>query len=209
MNVRLFSGPAILATVAGLAIGLMALQARTQGSAEAGAGKAAVCVACHGMNGNSTNPEWPSLAGQEAHYTARQLELFRSGKRVDPLMSPMSTALSDEDIADLAAYYAAQTPAGLEADPSHWAAGQALYRGGDMSRDIPACIACHGPAGRGIGSAGYPAVRAQHAAYAQKQLRDYASGARTGDHAHIMRTIAGRLSPEEVLNLSSYMQGMR
>ncbi len=209
MNVRPISGLTLLAATVGLGIALVAHQARTEGSADAGAGKSAVCVACHGMNGNSTNPEWPNLAGQQAQYIARQLQLFRSGKRADPLMSPMATDLSDEDIVDLAAYYAAQTPAGLEADPSYWEAGQALYRGGNTERSIPACIACHGPVARGNGPAAYPALRAQHATYTQKQLQAYASGTRNGEQAHIMRTIAERLSPEEVRNLSSYIQGLR
>lgn len=209
MNVRPLSGLTVLAIVLGLGAVLIATQARTQGSPEAGAGKAAVCLACHGMNGNSTNPEWPVLAGQQAHYISRQLKAFREGKRTDPLMTPMAANLSDQDIADLSAYYSAQTPAGLEADPSFWEAGQKLYRGGDLSRNVPACIACHGPVGRGNGPAGYPALRAQHATYTQKQLQAYAGGTRTTDQANIMRTIAARLSPEEVRNLASYIQGMR
>src|SRR5688572_29045478 len=95
------------------------------GSAEEGAAKAAVCLACHGMNGNSTNPEWPSLAGQNAVYTAEQLRLFRAGVRNNPVMMPLAATLTDDDIADLAVYYERQTPAGLEADPSYWRAGEA------------------------------------------------------------------------------------
>jgi cytochrome c553 len=117
--------------------------------------------------------------------------------------------LSDEDVADLGAYYASQTPAGLEADPSYWEAGQRLYRGGDAARGVPACIACHGPVGKGNGPAGYPAVRAQHSTYTMKQMQAYADGTRDSGQAHIMRTIAGRLSPEEIRNLASFIQGMR
>ena len=209
MNVRPLPGLTALVAVVGLGTALLADRGHTQGSPEAGAGKAAVCVACHGMNGNSVNPEWPSLAGQQARYSARQLKLFRDGKRADPLMSPMATPLTDEDIADLAAYYAAQIPTGLEADPSYWEDGRKLYRGGDVVRNVPACIACHGPVGRGNGPAAYPALRAQHAVYTQKQLQAYAAGTRTGDQAHIMRTIAERLSPEDIRNLASYIQGIR
>ena len=122
------------------------------------------------------------------------------------------------DIDDLAVYYSAQTPAGLEADPSYWQAGEQLYRRGDPTRNIPACIACHGPAGNGNPAAGYPAVRAQHAVYTVKQLNDYASGARyqgTQDPARASRngqmmfSIAKRLTPEDIRNLASYLQGLR
>ena len=94
------------------------------GKAADGATKAAVCAACHGPNGNSTSPDWPRLAGQSAVYIAGQLRLFRSGARPNPVMMPMATALSDQDIADIAVYYEAQTPLGLEADPSFWQAGR-------------------------------------------------------------------------------------
>jgi len=211
MNVRPKSGIAALTALAGLLIGLVTHQAYTQNQAavEAGAGKSAVCVACHGMSGNSINPLWPNLAGQKASYIARQIKAFRDGGRSDPLMSPIVAGLSDADIADLAAYYSAQSPAGLEADPSYWVAGQRLYRGGDIAREVPACIACHGPVGEGNGPALYPALRAQHSAYTQKQLQAYADGIRTGGQAKIMRTIAERLSPEDMRNLASYLQGMR
>ncbi len=132
------------------------LPAAAKGSAEAGATKAATCMACHGVNGNSVNPEWPSLAGQNAAYIAEQIRLFKANKRLNPNMNPQAAALTDEDIADLAAYYATQTPTGLEADPSYWKAGEKLYRAGDAKRAIPACQACHGPVGRGNPGAGFP-----------------------------------------------------
>ena len=186
------------------------------GSAADGTAKAAVCTGCHGVNGNSTNPEWPSLAGQSAVYVAEQLWLFRSGARNNPVMQAIAATLKDEDIDDLAVYYAAQTPTGLEADPSYWQAGNILYRRGDSTRNIPACIACHGPVGNGNPAAGYPALRAQQSVYTIKQLNDYASGARyQGDAArairngHIMTTIAKRLTPEDMRNLASYIQGLR
>lgn len=190
----------------------------TDGSAQEGTAKAGVCLACHGMNGNSTNPEWPSLAGQSAVYTAEQLHLFRAGARTNPVMSPMATNLSDDDINDLAMYYSQQTPVGLESDPSYWKAGEQLYRVGDSARSIPACVACHGPVGAGNPAAGYPALRAQHAVYTVKQLTDYASGARyqkVADPAvhsrngQIMVTISQRLTAEDMRNLASYVQGLR
>lgn len=194
----------VLAVVAGVSVSLYAL---AQGSAEKGAPKAALCLACHGPA--SASPEWPNLAGQGERYLAEQLKLFRDGKRNNPVMQPLVSGLSDEDIADLAAYFAGQTPTGLEADPSYWKAGERLYRGGDGARSIPACIACHGPVGRGNIPAAYPALRAQHAQYTQKQLQDYASGARSGANAEIMQTIASRMTAEDIRNVASYVQGMR
>jgi cytochrome c553 len=189
----------------------------THGKVADGATKAAVCSACHGVNGNSTNPLWPRLAGQSAVYVAEQLRMFKSGARANPVMMPMATGLSDQDIADLAVYFEAQTPLGLEADPSYWQSGQALYLRGDRAHDVPACIACHGPVGRGNLAAGYPALRAQQSEYVAKQLKDYASDARyTGQSAaqmdpnsQMMFTIAKRLSAEQIRDIASYVQGMR
>jgi cytochrome c553 len=182
-----------------------------------GATKAAVCSACHGPNGNSVNPDWPRLAGQSAVYIVEQLRLFRSGVRNNPVMKPLAANLSDQDIDDLAVYYEAQTPQGLEADPSYWKSGQALYLRGDRAHEVPGCVACHGPAGRGNLAAGYPALRAQQSVYVVKQLNDYASGARyTGANPAaasrngvMMFTIAKRLSPEQIRDVASYLQGMR
>ena len=182
-----------------------------------GATKSAVCSSCHGPNGNSTNPEWPRLAGQSAMYIAQQLRLFREGTRDNPIMKPLAGTLSDQDISDVAVYYEAQTVAGLEADPSYWKAGSELYRRGDKARNIPACIACHGPVGRGNIVGGYPALRAQQSVYVAKQLNAYANGARyTGTNVAqadpnsvMMLTIAKRLTAEDIRNVASYVQGMR
>jgi len=187
------------------------------GKAASGEGKAALCSSCHGPQGNSANPEWPRLAGQSAVYIAEQLHLFKSGARDNPIMKPLAASLSDQDISDLAVYYEAQTPTGLEADPSYWKAGEALYVSGDTARNVPACVACHGPVGRGNLAAGYPALRAQQSVYVMKQLNDYASGARyPGPHPEqasrngaMMLTVAKRLTPEEIRDVASYLQGMR
>jgi len=176
-----------------------------------------VCSSCHGPNGNSANPDWPRLAGQSAIYIADQLRRFRAGTRNNPIMKPLASSLSDQDISDLAVYYEAQTVSGLEADPSFWQAGSMLYRRGDKARNIPACIACHGPVGRGNLVAGYPALRAQQSVYVIKQLNDYASGARytrtnttqADPNSVMMFTIAKRLTPEDIRNVASYVQGMR
>lgn len=200
---------------------LIAPLAHATGSAEAGAMKATICVACHGPMGNSTNPMWPVLAGQNGAYIKAQLKYFHDKTRVDPtgVMPPQAANLSAQDMEDLAAYFELQTPTGGEADPSYWQIGEKLYRGGDASRSIPACIACHGPVGRGVPAAGYPQLRGQKAVYVLAQLQQYASDTRYtrdskgasagGPYDEIMHTIASRLTQEDMRNLASYVQGMR
>jgi cytochrome c553 len=179
------------------------------GNPETGATKAVVCQASHGATGNSVNPEWPSLAGLGADYIADQLKNFKEAKRNNPVMMPNAANLSPDDMADLGAYFDGQTNIGLEADPSYWKAGEKLYRSGDSARGIPACMACHGPAGRGIEPAKFPALRGQHSVYVVKQLNDYASGARATGPNGIMPTIAKHLSADDMRNVASYLQGLR
>ncbi len=189
------------------------------GKAADGQAKSAACTACHGTNGNSTNPEWPRLAGQSAVYIAAQLHMFKAGTRSNPVMQPLVAGLSDQDIDDLAVYFQGQTPLGLEADPSYWKQGEAIYLRGDKDRAVPACVACHGPAGRGNLAAGYPALRAQQSVYVVKQLNAYADGSRySGGAAGVakqdpnsamMFTLAKRLTPEQIRDVASYVQGMR
>jgi cytochrome c553 len=210
-----------IAAAAVLSLSLVALPSLAQqaGDAAAGATKSATCTACHGLNGNSANPEWPSIAGQNAAYSREQITAIKSGKRPNPLMMPIVQTLTDQDIADLAAHFSQQTPTGREADPSYWKAGQKLFRGGDGARGIPACAACHGPVGRGNPAAGYPALQAQYAVYTVKQLENYANDLRyakdasgktqSSPNALMMNLIASRLSAEDRRNLASYIQGIR
>src|ERR1700730_12002358 len=188
----------LAATISGVLVAASALPAP---SVEAGATKAATCQACHGANGNSTNAEWPSLAGIGADYIAEQLKNFKTGKRASPVMMPMAANLTADDMADLGAYFDSLTNSGLEADPSFWQAGEKLYRGGDQARAIPACMACHGPTGRGNEPAKFPALRGPQSVYVVKQLNDYASGARPPGPAAIMPTIVKPLSAEDTRNL--------
>src|ERR1700743_1970720 len=136
----------LAATISGTLITSSALPAP---SVEAGPTKAATCQACHGANGNSSNPEWPSLAGLGADYIAEQLNNFKTGKRSSPVMMPMTANLTTDDMADLGLYFDSLTNTGLEADPSYWAAGDKLYRGGDQGGGIPACMAWPGAQGEG------------------------------------------------------------
>lgn len=194
-----------------LALGLSqgALAQEPAGSADAGRTKAVTCIACHGADGNSVNPEWPSIAGQHESYTFKQLQAYKSGARSNPLMSPMAAPLSEQDMRDLAAYFASLPPKGLEADPSKVALGQRLYRGGDEVNELTACIACHGPRGNGNPAALYPSVKGQHATYVAAQLRAYQSGQRTTDQNQMMRNVAAALTDEQIDALASYVQGLR
>jgi cytochrome c553 len=197
----------ILATTFSGAI--VSISASPANSIEAGAAKAVVCQACHGANGNSSNPEWPSLAGIGADYIADQLKNFKEGKRQNPVMMPIAMPLTPDDMTSLGAYFDSLVNTGLEADPSYWNAGEKLYRGGDQARAIPACMACHGPTGRGNLPAKFPALRGQQPVYVMKQLNDYASGTRPPGPGGIMQTIAKRLSADDIRNLASYVQGLR
>lgn len=184
--------------------------AHAAGSVEAGQAKSATCMACHGMDGNSANPEWPALAGQGAPYIVKQLKHFKAGERQNALMQPMAMILSDEDMADLAAYFASQPrlPTG-ETEPSKLELGQRIFRAGIASKGVPSCSGCHGPAGHGISGAAYPRIGGQHAAYLAIQLRNYKSEARATDPNTMMRTIAAKLTDEEIDAVASYLQGMR
>jgi cytochrome c553 len=181
------------------------------GSAEAGKASALTCTACHGLEGNSASPMWPNLAGQNAPYLLAQLQAFKDGSRSDPLMTGQAMMLSNEAMADLAVYFESLPAAAQSvADEKLLESGEALYRGGDKKEEASACLACHGPSGRGNPAAKYPALKGQHAAYMAKQLNDYASGARTSDgKTHIMRDIAANLDNDDIAALSSYVQGLK
>lgn len=194
--------------VLGLAVSNLAYG---EGSAEAGEAKSLTCAACHGADGNSVNAEWPSLAGQHALYTKRQLEGYKDGSRDNVLMTGMAMGLSDQDIADLSAYYAAQPPARLTADPALVSRGQRVYRGGDAQSGVSACIACHGPNGHGNPLAGYPRIAGQHATYVVATLKEYAAGHRKTDAAmnQMMRNVSAQLREDDIIAVAGYIQGLR
>lgn len=179
------------------------------GSKEAGQAKSVTCAACHGVDGTSVNPEWPNLAGQHPSYFDGQARAFRGGQRENMLMTPMAATLTDEDIADLAAYFAAQPIRGGEADPARLKLGQRVYRTGKPDLHVMACAGCHGPAGRGILPAAFPSIQGQHATYVAAQLRAYRSGSRTTDPNQMMRNVAATLTDEEIDAVASFVQGLR
>lgn len=181
------------------------------GNIEAGQEKSAACVACHGVDGNSTDPTNPKIAGQHAGYIARQLSMFHSAKRENPLMSPQAAALTETDMADLAAYFASQKIRAGITDEASKDLGQKLYRGGSAS-GLPSCMGCHGPSGRGNPAALYPALAGQHANYVKDQLQRFRAGAVYGDpanaHDAIMSQVAKGLSDAEIEALSTYIEGL-
>ena len=177
-------------------------------AADAGQQKAAVCAACHGADGNSINPVWPKLAGQHPAYIEAQLKAFKAGTRKNPNMAPMASNLSDQDMQDLANYFASQKRTIGAAKKDLEETGAALYRGGNAETGVPACMACHGPRGTGNAPAAYPALGGQHADYVAIQLKAYKSGERTTDPNAVMRTIAGRLTSKEIEAVSSYVEGL-
>ena len=173
--------------------------------------KALTCSACHGQDGNSINPEWPNLAGQHEKYIVKALRSYKDGTRDVVLMASQVASLSEQDMADVAAYFSAQTLARQTADPALVKQGERIYRGGDLDRGISACIACHGPSGRGNRAAGYPALAGQHATYTANQLLAYRANTRQtdADVDQVMRNITALLSEAEIKAVASYIQGLQ
>ncbi|KAE9641546.1 cytochrome c [Pseudomonas sp. PB106] len=187
--------------------------AHAAGDAAAGQAKAAVCGACHGPDGNSMAPNFPKLAGQGERYLTKQLHDIKSGKRTVLEMTGLLTNLSDQDLADIAAYFASQQGSVGAADPKIVARGEALFRGGNLEKGLPACTGCHSPNGAGNAAAGFPHLGGQHAQYIAKQLTDFrkedpAAGRSNDGDAMTMRTIARKLSDEDIAAVASYIQGL-
>ena len=198
----------VLMTVAlCLSFGLIA-PTMAAGNAAAGKDKAAICAACHGADGNSPSDMFPKIAGQGEAYLVKQMVDFKSGERNNAVMAPMVAALTDEDMADLAAYFASKTITSAATSEDLVEAGQALYRGGNKASSVPACMACHGPTGAGIPAAGWPALSGQYSAYIEAQLKLFADGSRSNDNNSMMRDIAARMTADEIKAVSSYVAGL-
>lgn len=181
------------------------------GDAERGAELAEICAACHGQDGNSVVPEWPKIAGQHPDYAARQSILIRERQRDVPQMYPMVANLSDQDLWDLAAYFAQYEVEPGVADEELVERGQGLFQAGDLNAGIPACSGCHGPSGDGIPGAHYPLLRGQHADYTADRLQRYRAGENNGEddpYSHIMVAVARNLSDHDIQALSSYIEGL-
>lgn len=184
--------------------------AQAQGDAAAGEGKIATCVACHGNSGNDAIlPDVPYIGGQNEKYLLKQMVEIKSGVRQVPLMTGMLNNLDEQDMADVAAWYASQPLPQGAADPEMLALGESMYRAGNMSLGIAACTACHSPTAFGNKGAGYPALSGQDPAYTAAQLRAFRDGSRSNDEAAVMRTLSERLTDREIDALASYVAGLR
>ena len=179
------------------------------GDPAAGEALSANCAACHGAAGISANPDWPNLAGQHAGYLAAQLRDFKAGKeRNNAVMAGMVAGLDEQKMDDLAAYYATLPGSVGSADPAKLELGQKIYRGGNMTTGVAACMSCHGPAGKGDPLAGFPSLSGQHATYTATQLYAFAKGERANDPSQMMRNVAAAMSDAEIEAVASYLQGL-
>lgn len=209
LRIRLRSGLCFVVFAASSALALAA-ESKPAAKPDAAKGQAiatAVCAACHGADGNSTSVTYPVLAGQHPEYIAKQLAEFKSGKRANAIMLGMATALSEEDMKNVAAYYSSKTPkAGFASDKDQLALGDKIWRGGIADRSIPACAGCHSPTGAGIPSQ-YPRLAGQHAEYTESQLTAFRSGLRKNNAQ--MTGVAAKLNDREIKALADFAAGLR
>jgi cytochrome c553 len=220
--------PALALAFYGITPVLRAEESPTAGSSLAGKEKVGTCVGCHGEDGNSMVPTYPKLAQQHASYLAKQLQEFKAGTRNNAVMAPMALALSEADMQDIGAYFAEQK---ISANPAPnlppseddaaidenkakedmqalLAKGSNLYRNGDLTREISACIACHGPNGEGNKPAVFPAIHAQHADYLIQALTDFKSGARSNNPDNMMHMVAKKMTDDEIKAVGYYISTM-
>lgn len=199
----------------GLYLGLTGATFAATGDAEAGKEKSQVCAACHGPTGSSPSDMYPKLNGQHASYLAKQLHDYKLAAetggeqgRANAIMQGQVASLSEQDIADLAAYFASQDPMQGSAPEDVVNAYQKLYLGGDEERGVTACVACHGPRGDGMALAVFPDISGQYPAYLKTQLEMFRSGERANDMNGMMRDVAAKLTDEDIELLSQYMSGL-
>lgn len=197
--------PKFLAALALLGGGLT-LSTYAPAESPAATAAANVCAGCHGADGNSVATTFPKLAGQQKKYLLKELKDYKSGKRVSEIMAPFMATLSEDDLAELAAYYAKQKPApGVPGDPAMQAVGKALYLKGNSKTDVPSCDGCHEENGNGDGK--FPRIAGQHVDYTLDQFRLYAAGKRTNG-ARVMQAVAERMSEQEARAVAEYMASM-
>ncbi len=197
-----------------LVIGLIAmafvLPVYATGSAKAGRSKSQVCAGCHGLDGNAVIPNYPKLAGQHAGYIVKQLHAFKTDKRKNVIMKGQAAALKTQDMEDIAAYYASQSvKVGAASSNTLREMGERIYRGGIETKGVAACMGCHGPTGAGNPPANFPSLGGQNADYVSQSMRDFHSGNRGADDAgKIMRSIAKRMSDDEMKAVAYYISGL-
>ena len=182
--------------------------AQAAGDAAAGKAKSVSCAACHGPDGNSPSPAFPKIAGQHAGYLEKQLTKYKNGTLVKATMNGIAAPLSEQDIADLAAYFSSQTGTIGTADPDKVELGETIYRAGNPATGVSACAACHGPTGVGNPMANFPSLQGQHADYTVLQLQHFHAGERANDAGAMMRGVAGKMTDAEIEAVAQYIQGL-
>lgn len=183
--------------------------AMAEGDPEKGESQAASCFGCHGMDGNSTAPSFPKLAGQSETYLVKQLSDIKSGRRESAVMAGFAAGLTPEMMANISAFYASKEVSSGTTDPDKAELGERIYKAGLPAKGVAACGACHGPNGQGTGLAGFPALKGQYAAYVEGQLKAFAQGTRNNDPSNMMGDIASKMGPEDMAAVASYVEGMK
>lgn len=193
----------------GLIIALSLCTVQVTAYAQTGQEKSAMCAGCHGVKGVSTNPDWPSLAGQHASYLVKQLHDYKTGDtRPNAVMTAMVATLTDGDMQELADFYASLPPPEAKKHTKDILRGERLYRQGDLNKHITACIACHGPKGTGNAQAGFPVIAHQSVAYVIQQLQAFKEKTRRNDLNGIMRDICARMSHADEVAVAQYLESL-
>lgn len=166
-----------------------------------------LCLACHGADGNSPAPTFPKLAGLQPEYIAKQMYEYLDEKRTNEMMKPVLESLKPADVEPLAAWFASQKMSpGKVNDPKLAATGQKIYVDGNPDSGVPACMGCH--LENGLGNPRYPRIAGQYQEYTLQQMLQFKNGARTNDRGRVMRTIASRMTEEEMKAVSEYIAGL-
>lgn len=204
------AGAAALVAIAGLTLSHGALA--ESGDAAAGGKLTTACQACHGTDGNGLAPNYPNIAGQNERYLFRQLQMIQTEERSAPLMAGQLNGMSEQNLRDIAAFYAAKEPklAQVQGDDEQVAMAQQLYKGGSLEKGVAACTACHSPTGGGNAPAGFPRISGQSPEYTIAQLTAYREGVRATDELYgaMMRQVAANLNDTEIAALADYLQGL-
>jgi cytochrome c553 len=191
----------------GAALIACAFLAQAGGNATEGQEKAAACGGCHGEDGNGAAPIFPKLAGQHPSYIYKQLMDFKTQKRVEPTMNAMAEPLSEDDMQDLAAFYASQKPTSESGTVN--GKGKNLYLAGNAASGVPACSGCHSPSGSGNPQAVFPRLHGQYSAYVEKTLHDFKAGERGNDMNAMMRSVAAKLSETDISAVAEYVSTLK
>lgn len=199
----------LFSLILGSSIATSAMASEAKGDSDAGKSKAAACAACHGAEGNSASAAFPKIAGQGERYLYKQLRDFKSGERDNAIMAGTVANLNDQDMRDLAAYFASQSGSIGMANAELVKAGEAVYRAGNSKTNVPACMACHMADGAGNSLAGFPSLQGQHADYIEAQLKAFRAGTRANDgSSSMMRDIAFKMNDNEIKAVAQYITGL-